>query len=318
VEATLSTRRAIGKTALQVSPICLGTSPLASLPSLYGYEVGEDQAVATLRATFKSPINFIDTSNGYGGGAAERFLGKAIRELGGLPSGVVLATKVDADPITRDFSGDRVRRSAEESLERLGLEHFQLLHLHDPEYYMTFAEAMKPGGPVEALVSLREQGLAGDIGIAAGPIPMLLDFVRTGLFSVVLSHNRYTLLDRSAEPLMREAEQRGVAYLNAAPYGGGFIAKPAGEQSRYAYRPAKPGVLVAADAIRRVCAAHDVPVMAAALQFSLRDPRIASTVVGFSRSSRVEETLRLATFPIPEALWPELRRLTPPEAEWLH
>lgn len=119
-------------------------------------------------AIFDSLVNFLDTSNGYGeDGAAERRIGEAIRRTGGLPSHVVLATKVDPDPRTGDFSGERVRASLEESMERLGVDKIALLHLHDPER-MSFEEGVAPGGPVEALVELRERGLVDHLGVAGG------------------------------------------------------------------------------------------------------------------------------------------------------
>ncbi len=104
--------RPLGRTGLRVSPVCVGTSPLASMPGLYGYEVSSERAEATILAALRGPVNFIDTSNNYGGGAAERRIGRALAAAGGLPPGFVLATKVDADPVTGDFSGERVRRSA--------------------------------------------------------------------------------------------------------------------------------------------------------------------------------------------------------------
>ena len=147
--------RQLGKTGLAVTQICVGTSPLASMANLYGYPVDEERAVATVLAAFDSPINFVDTSNGYGeDGTAERRIGAAIRRAGGLPAHVVLGTKVDPDPRTGDFSGDRVRASLEESMERLGVDRIPLLHLHDPER-ISFEEGVAPGGPVEALVDLR-------------------------------------------------------------------------------------------------------------------------------------------------------------------
>ena len=136
----------LGDTGLAVTPICFGTSPLASMAQLYGYSVDEERAVATVLAAFESPVNFIDTSNGYGeDGLAERRIGAAIRRAGGLPSHVVLATKVDPDPRTGDFSGDRVRASLEESMERLGVDKIALLHLHDPER-ISFEEGWLPAG----------------------------------------------------------------------------------------------------------------------------------------------------------------------------
>src|SRR5579862_55559 len=258
--------RPLGWTGLLVSPVCIGTSPLASMPGLYGYEVGAERAEATIAAVLKSPFNFMDTSNNYGGGTAERRIGRVLAAAGELPPGFVLATKVDADPETGDFSGERVRRSAAESLERLGLDRVQLMYLHDPEYHLTFAEAMAPGGPVEALIALRDQGVLGHLGVAGGPVRLMRDFIATGEFAAVLNHNRFTLVDRSAEPLMDDAARAGVAFLNGAPYGGGILVKGPDAQPKYAYRPASEQVAGAVRAMREACTPYGVPLAAAALQ----------------------------------------------------
>jgi D-threo-aldose 1-dehydrogenase len=300
-----------------VTGICVGGSPIGSMPRIYGYGVEEDQAVATVLAVFEGPFNFLDTSNGYGDGASERRIGKAIKANGGLPAGFVLDTKVDADKTTRDFSGARVRRSVEESFERLGIGGCDLMYLHDPEYYMSFAEAMRPGGPVEALVALRDEGVVRHIGIAAGPVAMLREFIGTGLFEAVLSHNRYTLVDRSAEPLIEEAVARGVAFVNGAPYGGGILVKGPEAQPRYMYRPARPETVAAVRDMQAACARHGVPLAAAALQFSLRDDRVAATVVGMSDPARIAETVALADHAIPESLWAELEAMVPPREVWV-
>jgi aryl-alcohol dehydrogenase-like predicted oxidoreductase len=161
-------RRPLGRTGLQISPVCIGTSPLASMPALYGYEVAGDRAEATILAALRSPFNFMDTSNNYGGGSAERRVGRALAAAGGVPPGFVLATKVDADPATGDFSGERVKRSVQESLERLGVDRVPLMYLHDPEYHLTFAEAMARRGPVEALTALEEIAMLMSEPIPAG------------------------------------------------------------------------------------------------------------------------------------------------------
>jgi D-threo-aldose 1-dehydrogenase len=299
-----------------VTAICVGASPLGSVPQVFGEEVEYERGVRTVQHVFDSPINFLDTANGYSNGESERRIGAAIAERGGLPNGFVLATKVDPDPVTGAFSGDRARRSAEESLERLGASRFQLLYLHDPER-TTFEEAMAPGGPVEALVAMRDEGLAQHIGVAGGPIGLMLRFLRTGAFEVLLNHNRYTLVDRSAEPLIDEAEAAGVAFVNAAVYGGGLLAKGAGAMSSYAYRQASTDFLNRVRAMERACQAHGVPLRAAALKFSLRDPRIASTVVGTASPAHVDELVDLASLEIPDHLWPQLSELVPPETEWI-
>jgi aryl-alcohol dehydrogenase-like predicted oxidoreductase len=310
--------RPLGRTGLLVSPVCIGTSPLASMPGLYGYEVGAERAEATILAALRGPFNFMDTSNNYGGGTAERRIGRVLAATGGPPPGFVLATKVDADPETGDFSGERVRRSAAESLERLGLDRVPLMYLHDPEYHLTFTEAMAPGGPVEALVALRDQGVLGHLGVAGGPVRLMRDFIATGTFDAVLSHNRFTLIDRSAGPLMDDAAERGVAFVNGAPYGGGILAKGPDAQPRYAYQPASEAVRSAVRAMRRACAARGVPLAAAALQFSLRDPRVASTVAGVSEPSRIEEIAALMAVAVPGELWAEFDALAPAPDYWLH
>jgi D-threo-aldose 1-dehydrogenase len=315
--ASVTSRRTLGATGLQVTALCWGTSPLASMAQLYGYAVEEDQAVATVRAAFASPVNFLDTSNGYGeDGTSERRIGAAIREAGGLPDGVVLATKVDPDPRTGDFGGDRVRASLEESMERLGVDKVALLHLHDPER-ISFEEGTAPGGPLEALVDLRERGLVEHLGVAGGPVGLLQQYLDTGEFEVVLSHNRYTLLDRSAEPLFRAAADRGLGVLNAAPYGGGMLAKGPAVQQKYAYGARDDRVRAAAEAMEASCRRHEVPLAAAALQFSLRSDLITSTVVGVSSPQRIEETLALAAVAIPDALWDELEQAVPSRELWL-
>jgi D-threo-aldose 1-dehydrogenase len=305
-------RSSLGRTGLEVSPVCIGTSPLAGMPEHYGYDVSEQRAMATISAAIRGPFNFIDTSNNYGAGAAERYIGRVLSQAGGLAPGFVLATKADADPVSGDFSGDRVRRSVEESLERLGLDRVQLMYLHDPEFHLTFAEAMAPGGAIAALVQLRGEGVLDHLGVAGGDVQLLADFIATGLLDVVLCHNKFTLVDRSAEPLMEDARRRGVAFVNAAPYGGGILAQGPDAQPRYAYEPAGPSIHDAVRAMQAACAAHDVPLAAAALQFSVRDPRVAATVVGVSAPARIDETARLLSHHSPDELWAELELLTAP------
>lgn len=293
----------LGRTGLTVTNLALGTSPLGSSPTLYGYAVDEESALDTIRAFFSGPLNFADTSNNYGQGRSERAIGKVIRELGGMPAGKVLATKVDANPETHDFSGDRVRRSAEESLERLGIERFQLLHLHDPDLHMDFATGSRKGGAVDALVALKEQGIAESVGIATGNLQSLTDYLNTDVFDVLLSHNKYTLLDRSAEPLMDACVHKGVAFLNAAPYGGGLLARGPGATTRYAYAEADKELLKRATDLEVLCTQHGIPLAAAALQFSMRDDRVASTVLGTSSRTRLEQTIALAEHPISAEFW---------------
>ena len=307
--------RQLGRTGLTVTPVCVGTSPFG-MPGQYGYSVEPARAVATVLAAFDSPVTFLDTSNEYGGGEVERRVGEAVRSRGELPAGFVIETKVDPDPHTGDFSGRRVRASLEESLERLGLDHVPLLHLHDPER-ISFEDGMAAGGPVEALVRLRAEGIVHAIGVAGGPVDLMTRYVETDIFDAVLTHNRYTLVDRSAEPLIDAATARGMGVLNAAVYGGGMLVKGPDVRPRYAYGAGDPSLADTARRMRALCDRYGVPLAAAALQFSVREPRIHSTVVGISVPERVRETLDLLDVQIPDELWDALREMAPPPRLWI-
>lgn len=297
--------RRFGSSDIFVTPLCIGCAPLASMPDTFGYGVSVEQALDTLRAAFSSPINYLDTAASYGDGESERRIGLMLRELGGLPEGYVLGTKVDRDGKTGDFSGEQMKRSLERSLQLLGLDRLQIVFLHDPEH-TTFENVMGPGGPLEVLQDYQRQGVIDQIGVAGGPVDMMIRYVETGAFGSMITHNRYTLLNRSAAPLLEAAAQRGMAVLNAAPYGSGILAKGPSAYARYAYQEADATTLRRAQHMEAVCNEHGVPLAAAALQFSLRDPRITSTIIGITKPERVAQTVELAQHAIPDELWPLL------------
>jgi D-threo-aldose 1-dehydrogenase len=295
----------LGKTGLRVTTVCVGCAELGNMPETFEYTVPEAQALETLRACFQGPINFLDTAAAYGGGESERRIGIVLRELGGIPHKCVLATKADRDLKTGNFSGDQIKRSVEGSLRRLGLDRLQLVYLHDPEH-TSFANIMGKGGATEVLLRLKEQGVIAHVGMAGGPIDLMMRYIETGAFEAVITHNRYTLLNRSAEPLLARATELGIAVVNAAPYGSGLLAKGPDACPRYAYQAAPPELLDRARRLAAVCAKYSVPLPAAALQFSLLDRRITSTIVGFTKVERIAQTLALAGHPIPDAVWPQL------------
>lgn len=302
-------KRKFGQTDYQVTSICVGTSALGNFPAQYGYEVDDATAVATILKVLEGPLNFIDTSNEYGnGGDSERRIGEALRQAGGLPEGFVLATKVDPLPGSTDFSARRTRQSVMESLDRLGQDQLQVCYLHDPEK-ISFEAGIAPDGPLEAMIAMKKEGLIRHLGVAGGPIDLMLAYVKTGAFDAVISHNRYTLVDQSAEPLIEECARRGIAFVNAAPYGGGILAKGPDKVAKYCYAPAEARLLDRVRGIHAACTSQGVPLAAAALQFSLRDPRVTSTIVGMSEPKRIAQTLDLASHPIPDSLWQEITAL---------
>ncbi len=304
----------LGRTGLVVSKLSFGTAQLASMPGAYGFAVEADRAKATLKAMFASPVNFIDTSRIYGHGRGEERIGEVLAEMGGLPEGFVVATKLDRDFDTDRFDGDRARRSLEGSLKALGLDHIQLMHLHDPEYASSLADVTRPGGALAQLFKMKEEGLVEAVGLAAGGVNVMMPLLADWDFDAILTHNRFTLVNRNAEPMIDACVARGIAVINAAPYASGVLAKGSHTGTRYAYQEPTEAMLSPVRRIEAVCARYDVPTGAAALQFSLRDERVTSTLAGVSRPERIAQTLEWAAWPIPDALWQELNAL-PHETE---
>jgi D-threo-aldose 1-dehydrogenase len=293
----------VNSLAPTLEKITVGTSPLGKRP-----ERGELLADAMLA----SPFRQLDTSNNYADGESERLLGGAIARAGGLPVDKVIFSKVDADPVTGVFDADRVRRSFDETRERLGLDTLPLLHFHDP-YALSVTEAMAPGGPVEALARLRDEGAVGAIGIAAGKRALMEEYVRTDAFDAVLNHNRWTLVDRSADTLWNLATERDMTVFNAAPFGGGILAGSTTRGPKYAYTEASPELLAFIDRMQALAAEWGIELAAAAVQFSMGDPRIHSTVVGMSSIARLESLPGLASAEIPDGFWDAFHALgTPP------
>jgi D-threo-aldose 1-dehydrogenase len=295
----------LGKTNLIVSNICFGSTGLGDMPNTYGYSVDVERAHRTVEAIFDSPINFMDTSRNYAD--SERRIGDVIRARGGLPAGFVLSSKLDRDMETRHFDAARARRSLDESLEALGLDRIPLLHLHDPEHTVSIAEVTGPNGAIAELFKMKEEGLCDAVGLAAGPVDVMMPILKDWDFDALISHNRFTLVNRNAELMFELAHRKGIAVLNAAPYASGVLAKGTGSYTRYVYQEASEEMLAPVRRIEAICAKHRIPVGAAALQFSLRDPRIASTICGVSKPERVQETIAWATHPIPAEAWAELK-----------
>ena len=207
----------LGRTKLLVSKICFGTSGIGDMPDTYGYAVSEERAKETVRAIFDGPTNFLDTSRNYGFGRSEERVGAVIPERGGLPQGFVLSTKLDRDMQTSHFDASRARRSLEESLTALGLDRVQLLHLHDPEHAVSLSGITGPNGAIAELFRMKEEGLAEAVGLAAGKVDVMMPMLRDWDFDALITHNRFTLSNRNAEPMMDLAtiERHGRAECRA-------------------------------------------------------------------------------------------------------
>jgi D-threo-aldose 1-dehydrogenase len=299
----------LGRSKLDITRIGFGTSGLGNMPDTYGYDVDEERARATIRAIFDGPANLLDSARNYGFGRSEQRVGEVIRERGGLPEGFVISTKLDRDMESGRFDAARARRSLEGSLTALGLAKVQILHVHDPEHAASVAEVTGPKGAVRELFRMKEEGLADAVGLAAGTVDVMMPILRDFDFDAIVTHNRFTLTNRNAGPMMDFCAERGIGVLNAAPYSGGVLAKGVAAYPRYVYQPATDAMLDPVRRVEEICTRHGVPTGAAALQFSMRDPRVTATICGVSKPERVRETIAWATWPIPQAAWDELDAL---------
>ncbi|MFT3671157.1 aldo/keto reductase [Aestuariivirga sp.] len=299
----------LARADLSIPPLCLGMTALADMPDTYGYGVDEARAMRTLEAVFNGPIAFIDTSRNYGLGRSEERIGKAIKARGGLPKGFLISSKLDRNMDTLNFDGARARQSVEESLKALGVSQIDLLHLHDPEYASDLKDVTGKGGAAEELFKMKEEGLCKAVGLAAGRTDIMMPMMRDFHFDAIITHNRYTLLNRHALPMLELAKSRDITVLNAAPYASGILAKGAAKAPLFAYMPAGDDIKSKANAIEALCAKHGVAMGAAALQFSMRSPYVASTICGVSSPERVQQTIDWANQVIPDALWKELEAL---------
>ena len=301
--------RKIGKTGLEVTELSFGTSALGDMPDTYGYDVDDERARQTLQAIFAGPVNMLDTSRIYGFGKSEERIGAAIRERGGLPEGFVISTKLDRDVETGRFDAAQARRSLEQSLKALSLESVQLLHLHDPEHASDLAEITGEGGALDELFKMKEEGLTQAVGLAMGKIEMMFPILKDWPFDALINHNRYTLVNRAADEMYSWAHEAGVAIINAAPFASGVLAKGTAQSNRLVYQAADAAALEPVRAIEAVCVAHGVEPGAAALQFSMRDKRITTTLAGVSRPESVARDLAWAEATLPDELWQALAAL---------
>lgn len=307
-------KRRLGRTALDVTPFGLGSAQLGFM-----YEpVATDEAVATVRRAFDAGVNFFDTSPLYGSGMAEARLGAVLRALPReqyvLSDKVGYAVEPDAPlpdftqgpPPTpgHDYSYDGTLWLVEGSLKRLGLERIDVLLIHDPEAHMQQAI----DGSYPAIRRLRDEGAVGAIGAGMNFSDKLTWLAERGDFDCFLMAGRYTLLDQSAlDDLLPLAEKRDIAIYIGGPFNSGILANPYAPNVKFNYDTASADWVRKAQAIDAVCQRHGVPLKAAALQFPLAHPAVASVLSGPRSVSELEENLAAFQHPIPAALWDDLR-----------
>jgi D-threo-aldose 1-dehydrogenase len=312
----------LGRTDVEVSRLGFGA---ASLGNLYRAIDGET-AQSAVDAAWAAGVRYFDTAPHYGLGLSERRLGAA---LAGWPRAeFTISTKVGRllvpnldrtgsdlasggfdvpDDLTRqrDYSRSGVLRSLEESLERLGLDHVDVVYVHDPEDHLDQAI----GEALPALAELRSQGVVGAIGAGMNFVEPLQRIVQESDVDAVMVAGRWSLVDRSAADLLALCSARGVSVVVAAPFNSGLLARPfPSDDARFDYGPAPAPLLRLAREIAGIAAAAGDSLPHLAVRFPLRDPAVASVVIGMGTAHHVDQAARWFAQDVEPDLWERVDR----------
>jgi D-threo-aldose 1-dehydrogenase len=322
-------RRPIGKTSLSVTQLGMGGASLGDMRE----SLPEAQAAATIEAAHAAGIGYFDTSPWYGNGKSELRLGHVLRTK--ARNSFVISSKVGrvhvrpADPNAYrhpgwagglpfeprfDYTREGVLKSYETSLARLGLNRLEALLIHDidPRHQRSEQGVLArlrelDGGGYRTLAELKERGEIFAIGAGinlVGMIPRFLERYPIDFFLVAMP---YTLLEQEGLDELEMCSERGIAVIIGAPYASGILARGPRPGALYRYAPAEPEVIAKAEGIAAVCARHDVPLAAAALQFPLGHSSVVSVIPGPVTVKEVRTNKALMRRDIPDALWAELK-----------
>ncbi|MEO8976597.1 MAG: aldo/keto reductase [Casimicrobiaceae bacterium] len=277
-------------------------------------------AIATIEHALARGIRFFDVAPLYGGGLAETRLGRALR---GVPrSDYVLCTKTGVTrPFAQsatppgsttpraadrwDYSRAATRASVLRSLDRLGVERFDVVHLHDAENHLD--QCLEAHAE---LVRLRDEGRVDRIGIGSNLVAPIETLLGRAAFDTFLLAGAYTLLDQCGEALITRAAQSGIEVVAGGIFNSGILASwPPSPASTYAYLPASAAVVQRTTQIAEACARHGVPLATAALQFVLAHLAISTVLLGPRTPHELDQNLASATASVPAALFDELETL---------
>ncbi|MFB6846569.1 aldo/keto reductase [Streptomyces sp. NPDC056373] len=312
-------RRTIRNTRVELTELGFGASVIGNLYRLTSHE----EASAAVDAAWDCGIRYFDTAPHYGLGLSERRLGTALRarrrseyvvssKVGRLlvpnenPRGVDSEGFVVRDDVRRewDFSRDGVLRSIEATLERTGLDHLDVVYLHDPDDHWRQAA----GEAMPALAELRDQGVVGAIGAGMNQSAMLARFLRETAADVVMLAGRYTLLDQGAlDDVLPAAQETGKSVVAVGVFNSGLLSRdrPAAGM-KYDYQDAPPDLVRRALAIAEICEAHGTNLPAAAIAFPHTHPHVVNVTLGMRNADQVTRNAQLHHRSIPAGLWSDL------------
>ena len=314
--------RTLGESGLQVSELGLGTAAMAGNHR----PVSEEDHRGAIEEALDGGITFLDTAPFYGFCRSEHFAGDALRNR----EGWTLSTKAgrlfspgaapEAEAVewpgsfpfkqTYDYSYDGVMRSYEDSLQRLGLDHIDVLLLHDIGEMQHGAEVNAPllkdamTGGYKALDELRRNGNIKAIGLGVNEKEVCIEAMQHGHWDAFLLAGRYTLLEQSPlDDLLPACDDAGTAIILGGPFNSGILA--GGNTWNYSAAPER--VIEKAKRIAEVCESHGVPLPAAAPQFPVAHPLVATVIPGPRSRSEVRDIFDWWNLSIPASLWSDLK-----------
>jgi L-galactose dehydrogenase len=292
--------RTLGKTGLEVSVLSYGASSLGGVFR----DINESEGIRTVHTALDLGINFIDVSPYYGLTKAETVLGKALK---GVPrERYYLATKVGrygADAF--DFSARRVLASIEESLVRLGVDYIDLIQCHDIEFG-SLAQVVHETLP--ALRQAQQQRKVRFVGITGLPLKIFSEVMAQAELDTILSYCRYELNDTSLEALLPALKAKGIGVINASPLGMGLLT----ERGAPAWHPAPAEIKEACARAAVHCRSRGVDIAQLAIQFSVSNPDIATTLVGTANPRNIEKDIKWLESSLDQELLAEVLAILEP------
>jgi aryl-alcohol dehydrogenase-like predicted oxidoreductase len=287
-------RRLFGRAGRQVTALGLGC---AALNDCYGRETNNSWAVATVHRALELGIRYFDTSAGYG--ESERRLGLG---LSGFPrEEYFLATKSGTGSRPKDYSAEGTFRSVERSLRLLGTDYLDLLLVHDPD---DLEPALAPGGAVEAMQRLREEGVIRAIGLGVRSLDFHFQALRDGRFDALLTYLDYTLLSQEALPLIRAAHAAGVAVVLGSPLATGYLSgRPVLEIARERGHSEEDPLVARALELEAWAEERGESRLRLALQFCLQEPGVSVVVAAARTPDEVEANVAAVLSPVGDKTW---------------
>lgn len=300
--------REIGKTGMVVQPLSFGASSLGGV--FHG--IKESEAIEAVHVAVDGGMNFIDVSPYYGHYKAETVLGKALREI--PRDKYLLSTKVGRygkDGVnTWDYSGKRATESVYESMERLGIDHIDLINVHDIEF-----QASLPGGlqkvcdeTLPALVELREKGVVSHVGITDLQLKNLkwvVEHVPAGTVESILNFCHYCLCDDELVDYLDFFEERGIGVINASPLSMGLLS----ERGVPDWHPAPKSLVEACERAVQHCKSKGTPIEKLAIQYAVNNPRVTTTLFSSANPVNVKRNLEWSKEPIDKQLVQEVQEI---------